>query len=92
MEHNYLQTLGIARDVFEVFKVFNDATYTFSLVYVPTSHIFCYTGLQVVVTLQSGIQIELIMYVIADMRLKWLAYYKVIPDTFLVATTRLFLM
>ena len=39
-----------ARDVIEVFKVFNDATYTFSLVYVPTSHIFCYTALQVAVS------------------------------------------
>ena len=34
-----------ARDVMEVLKVFNDATYTFSLVYVPTSHIFLLHGI-----------------------------------------------
>ena len=71
------------RDVMEVFKVFNDATYTFNLVYVPTSHIFCYTALQVAVAvaLSSGLQIESIQNAVGEMRLKWLQYYKVIPDT-----------
>ena len=41
--------------------------------------------MQVVVALSSGLQIESFQNAVGEMRLKWLQYYKVIPDTFLVA-------
>ena len=74
-----------AREVMEVFKVFNDATYTFSLVYKPTSNLFCYTALNVAFALSDGLQVASISAAVGEMRLKWLQYYKIVPDVFLVA-------
>ena len=74
-----------AKDVMEVFKIFNDATYTFSLVYKPTSNLFCYTALNVAFALSDGLEVPCISAAVSEMRRKWLQYYKFIPDVFLVA-------
>lgn len=74
-----------ARDVVEVFKVFYDATRTFSHVYMPTSNLFCFIAMNVAIALQDGINVPSISDAILEMRRKWVAYYKVIPDLFLVA-------
>ena len=79
------ETWVIANDVMDVFKVFNDATYTFSHVYKPTSNLFCYTALNIAGALDSGLKVPNIVDAVMAMRTKWLAYYKVIPDVFLVA-------
>ena len=74
-----------AKDVMDVFKVFKDATYTFSHVYKPTSNLFCYTALNIAGALDSGLKVPSIANVVMGMRAKWLTYYKVIPNIFLVA-------
>lgn len=69
----------------DILEIFNDATLTFSHVYKPTSSIFCCVALDVASALSEGYQIPELSNVVAQMRLKWLQYYKVIPDIFLVA-------
>ena len=69
----------------DVFKVFNDATYTFSHVCIPTSNLFFYTALNIAGALESGLKVASIVDAVKSMREKWLHYYKVIPDVFLVA-------
>ena len=68
-----------------MYKVFNDASYTFSLVYIPTSNLFCYTALNIAGALESGLKVPNIALAVGGMRIKWLQYYKVIRDVFLIA-------
>ena len=74
----------VARDIIEVFKVFHDATETFSHAYIPTSSVFCFVAMNIAIALQDGLQVECISDAVRTMREKWLSFYKVIPDIFLV--------
>ena len=58
------------KDVMDVFKVFNDATYTFSHVYKPTSNLFCYTALNIAGTIDSGLKVPSIANAVMGMRAK----------------------
>ena len=66
------------RDVIEVFKVFHDATETFSHAYIPTSSVFCFVAMNIVIAIQDGLQVQCIHDVVSTMREKWLSYYKII--------------
>lgn len=80
------QIWDLCAKVMEIFKNFNDATYTFSNVYKPTSNLFIVEALNIAFALNEGEKIYEIHEGIAHMKVKWLNYYKIIPDIFLVAS------
>jgi hypothetical protein len=83
--HNIVPVWDYCYKILEVLKVFNDATLTFSHVYEPCSHLFCVEALNVASAFYEGRKIPELYDAIEAMKLKWLNYYKVIPDIYLVA-------
>jgi hypothetical protein len=81
----YPQHWDICAQVLEVLKVFNDATYTLSGVYYPTSHLFLIECLNIVGVMQENENNELLHDCISSMKKKWLDYFEDIPPLFLAA-------
>ena len=66
-------------------QCFNDATNFFSHVYKPTSHEFLEQALNIASAFNKGEKIEEISHSVLQLKLKWLNYFKFIPDFYLFA-------
>jgi hypothetical protein len=79
------QTWDFCAKIVEILKFFNDATYTFSYVYKSTSNLFLVESVNVACAFNEGLKIIQIYEGIIQMKMKWLSYYKIIPDIYLIA-------
>ena len=81
----YPQHWDICSKILNVLRNFNNATYTLSGVYYPTSHLFLNEAVNIIGALQEAEQDILLQEAVSLMKTKWLNYYKIIPELFLVA-------
>ena len=78
-------TWNFCEKIMYILQVFNDATYFFSYLYKPTSHEFLKQALNITGAFNEGEKIDEIRGAILEIKQKWLNYYMIIPDIYLVA-------
>ena len=81
----YPQEWDICKRILDLLKVFNNATYTLSGVYYPTTHLFLTECLNIVDIFQENEGDNQLGPTIIAMRTKWMQYYTKIPIIYLVA-------
>ena len=80
------QHWNICHKILDCLKVFNDATYTLSGVYYPTTHLFIIECVNIAGVFEEYEDDEQLGATIKAMKSKWLTYYKHIPFIYLVAS------
>ena len=80
------QHWNICQRILDCLKVFNDATYTLSGVYYPTTHLFIIECVNIAGVFEEYEDDEQLGATIKAMKSKWLTYYKHIPFIYLVAS------
>ena len=79
------QHWNICQRILDCLKVFNDATYTLSGVYYPTTHLFIIECVNIAGIFEEYEDDEQLGATIKTMKSKWLTYYEHIPFIYLVA-------
>ena len=79
------QNWEVCQKILDLLKVFNDATYTLSGVYYPTSHLLLIECINIVGAMQENETDLILSESILIMKNKWLNYFKMIPLINLVA-------
>ena len=79
------QNLEVCQKNLDFLKVFNDATYTLSGVYYPTSHLLLIECINIVGAMQENETDLVLQESILLMKNKWLNYFKIIPLINIVA-------
>ena len=81
-ENNWI----VCNKILEILSVFNDATYTLSGVYYPTTHLFLTEACNIVGCLNEAKNDDFLKQPIREMFRKWTNYYEHIPHIYLVAS------
>ena len=82
----YPQEWDICQKILDVLKVFNDATYTLSGVYYPTTHLILVEFINIVGIFDECENDVQLQHTILAMKRKWLHYYMEIPIIYLVSS------
>ena len=73
------------QNILDALKVFNDANYTLSGVYYPTTYLFLIECIHICGALEEHENDLNLFFCIQTMKNKWLVYFKIISSIYLVA-------